>query len=250
MNFAIVEDIKKEADLLKSLIEKYCARHYIDCCLAVYHTEREIRSSFKPGLFDIIFLDVYLDQEREQGVSLGTEFMSVDKNLKIVFCTVSPEYAAAGFQINATHYILKPATEENVSAALSRLSAVMERDARYVTVSVKRRKTDIFLKDIVCAEVYRNQTIIHTADGEALSVNQTLGSVEEELRTVGEGVSDCFNRCHKCFLVNMHHVTGIDEYGDFVMSTDKRVLVRVKNGKTAKRQLHDFLTGLARAVDG
>ena len=234
---------------MKSLIEKCCSRHYIDCSISVFHTEEEIRSAFTPGKFDIIFLDVYLDQEREQGMSLGTEFMSADKNLKIVFCTVSPEYAAAGFQINATHYILKPATEENVGAALSRLSAVMERDARYLTVSVKRKKTDIYLKDIVCAEVYRNQTIIHTADGETLTVNQTLGSVEVGLRAVGKGVGDCFIRCHKCFLVNMNHVTGIDEYGDFIMSTDKRVLVRVKNGKTAKRQLHDFRVGLAMAIN-
>ena len=247
MNFAVVEDCKPESDLLISLIEKYCVRHHIDCSIAVFTSEQEISSIFSPGMFDIIFFDVYLGQEDPQGISLGYEFMKADKNLKIVFCTVSPEHAAAGFQINATHYILKPPTEESVNEAFSRLSALMERDAKYVTVSVKHKKMDLFLKDIVFAEVYRNQTIIHKVSGEELALSQTLGSFVDGLLTADESASYCFIRCHKSFLVNMHHVKDIDEYGDFVMSNGRSVLVRVKNGKTAKRLLHDYRIMLLRS---
>ncbi|MDR2570557.1 MAG: LytTR family DNA-binding domain-containing protein [Oscillospiraceae bacterium] len=249
MNFAVVEDNMSEADQLKTFIEKYCTRQHISCNVTVFLSEKEMCSAFKPGMFDIVFLDIYLGQEKEQGISLGRELMSLDNNLNIVLCTASPDYAVAGFQINATHYILKPITEEDVSIALSRLSATMERDARIITVSVKRKKTDIYLKDIVYAEVIRNQTIIHTTDGEPLIINQTLCSFEEELRNSDAGMNDCFIRCHKSFLVNMHHVTGTDEHGDFIMSTGENVFVRVKNGKTAKRHLHDFRIALTNVTE-
>ena len=245
MNFAVVEDCKPESDLLKTLIEKHCARQHIDCTVSVFHSEEEIRSCFSPGKFDIIFLDVYLGQEEAQGIGLGYEFMKADKSLKTVFCTISPEHAAEGFQINATHYILKPPTEESVSEAFSRLALLMERDAKCMTVSVKHKKISLFLKDIVFAEVYKNQTIVHKLSGEELALSQTLGSFVDDLLAADENASYCFIRCHKSFFVNMHHVVGIDEYGDFIMANGRNVLVRVKNGKTAKRLLHDYRIALA-----
>ena len=62
MKFAVVEDNRREAAALIEHIEKYCLTRHIDCEHSVYHSEKELRSAFKPGEFDIVFMDIFLEQ--------------------------------------------------------------------------------------------------------------------------------------------------------------------------------------------
>ena len=248
MRFAVVEDNKREAAALIEHIEKYCVTRHINCELSVYHSENDLRSDFRPGMFDIVFMDIFLEHSWAQGISLGEQLQKEDKNLNLVFYTSSPDYYAESNRMNAVHYLQKPATEESFANALYKLNAFMERDAISVTVTINYRKTDIFLKDLIYAEVFGNKTILHLTEGQPQTIHRALRDFETDLREAGEGFGDSFIRCHKGYLVNMNHVIEANDDGDFIMSNGHKVYVRVIKGRTGHNILHDHVTALARKV--
>ena len=248
VKFAIIEDNKRDAAVLMEHIEKYCITRHIDFELSVFHSENDLWSAFRSGMFDIVFMDIFLEHRGAQGISLGEKLQKEDKNLSLVFYTSSPDYYAESNKMNAVHYLQKPVTEESFANALYKLTAFMERDARYITVTINYKKTDIFLKDIVYAEVYGNNTIIHLTEGQPLTTRRALSVFETDLRKSGEGFGDSFIRCHKGYLVNMNHVLEADDDGDFIMSNGHKVYVRVKKGGTGHNILHNYVTALARQV--
>ena len=248
MKFAVVEDNKREAAALIKHIEKYCIMRHMDCEISVFHSEKELRSAFEPGRFDIVFMDIFLEHSRAQGLSLGEQLQKEDKKLNLVFYTSSPDYYAESNNMNAVHYLQKPVTEESFANALYKLNAFMERDATSITVTINYKKTDIFLKDLIYAEVFGNNTIIHLTEGSPLTAHRALRDFETDLRKAGEGFGDSFIRCHKGYLVNMNHVLEVNDDGDFIMSNGHKVYVRVIKGRTGHNILHDYVTALARHI--
>ena len=246
MRFAVVEDSKTEAAALVVQIEKYCTTRHIDFELTVFHTEKEFMSAFEPDKFDIVFMDIFLEPDKAQGVNLGQILQNEDKNLSLVFYTSSPDYYEESYDMNAVHYLRKPVTEQYFAKAMEKLTALMERDAQFISVTANFKKIDFFLKDIVYAEVYGNNTIIHTTVGEPQTIRRALSDFENDLRAGGEGFGDSFIRCHKAYLVNMNHVLEANDYGDFIISNGNKVYVRVIKGRTGKKILHDYVTALAR----
>ena len=248
VRFAVVEDNLREAAALVEQIEKYCMTRHIDRQLTLFHTEKDLRAAFEPGKFDIIFMDIFLDQDTAQGITLGDELKKEDKDINLVFYTISPDYYEESYDINAVHYLRKPVTEQSFAKTMDKLDALMERDSRYITVTVSYKKIDIFLKDIIYAEVFGNTTVIHTVQSEPLTTRRALSDFEIDLRAAGEGFGDSFIRCHKGYLVNMNHVLEADEDGDFIVSNGRKVYVRVVKGKTGNKILHDYVTALSRKV--
>jgi two-component system, LytTR family, response regulator len=68
---------------------------------------------------DVVFLDI--EMPGMNGIELGTKLLNTSMDLDIIFVTAYNQYAIDAFKLNAIHYLLKPADEEDIRVALERV---------------------------------------------------------------------------------------------------------------------------------
>ncbi|MGN7116453.1 response regulator [Lysinibacillus odysseyi] len=68
---------------------------------------------------DVVFLDI--EMPGMNGIELGTKLLNTCIGLEIIFVTAYNQYAVDAFKLNAIHYLLKPADEEDLRIALERV---------------------------------------------------------------------------------------------------------------------------------
>lgn len=97
---------------------------------------------------DIAFLDI--EMNNMTGIQLAGQLIQINEKTNIIFVTGYSEYALEAFSVYASGYILKPATEKSVLAALSNL--------RY---PVKMTKKNVTVKTFSNFEVYVDGVPLH-----------------------------------------------------------------------------------------
>lgn len=123
MKIAIVDDetiyleqlhatVKRELELLSIHAQ------YID----LFHSAEEFLNTWTRKKYNVIFLDIYIDQE--SGVELARKIRETDSEVTLVFCTTSNEFAAQSYEVDARYYLQKPITEEKVASMLKRVNFV------------------------------------------------------------------------------------------------------------------------------
>lgn len=73
-------------------------------------------SNLKP---DVVFLDI--EMPGMNGIELGTKLLNTCIDIEVIFVTAYNQYAVDAFKLNAIHYLLKPADEEDIRIALERV---------------------------------------------------------------------------------------------------------------------------------
>lgn len=165
--------------------------------------------------FDILFLDVEMPEMS------GVEFLKriqLPKNCSIIFTTAYSEYAVEAFQLNATHYLMKPAVEEELIKAV-----------RKVSLGKMEAKKDDSKLSIYDGEEYlildKNDIIRLEGDGsytKVIMINRTIlaskrmGYFEKKLN------QDQFFRCHNSHVVNVNEIKklGKSKSNYLVMSNE------------------------------
>lgn len=158
-----------------------------------------------PEDFSIYFLDI-------RGVS-GLEIarnLRARQNLQgkpksiLIFITGYREYMAEAFDVNAFHYILKPIDTKKFSQVLARACHEVEesesRAEKYLLLKVGGVHKKFYLRNIFFIESNNKKVIVHTSDGNFEAAGK-MDSLEVAL-------SDCFYRCHRCYLVNLEKISA------------------------------------------
>ena len=118
----IVDDEKLVSNFLKLQLEQTGLAYVIDQFQKPSTALCEI-PNLKP---DVVLLDIELPGMN--GIELATKLLNVYSDTEIVFVTAYNQYAIEAFKLNAVHYLLKPAEDEDIRAALER---VIEKKKNY-----------------------------------------------------------------------------------------------------------------------
>lgn len=118
----IVDDEKLVSDFLKIQLEQTGLASVMEQFQKPTTALCEI-TNLKP---DVVFLDIELPGMN--GIELATKLLNSNINIEIIFITAYNQYAIEAFKLNAIHYLLKPADEEDIRIALER---VMEKRKYY-----------------------------------------------------------------------------------------------------------------------
>ncbi|MCI3919673.1 response regulator [Paenibacillus sp. TRM 82003] len=113
----LVDDEPLVLDLLKKVI-----RETSDIQILGAFTDPEQALMEIPKLRpDVLFLDV--DMPEMNGMELATKLVEANENagMSIVFVTAYEQYAIRAFELNAMHYILKPADAPSVDEVMKRI---------------------------------------------------------------------------------------------------------------------------------
>ena len=197
-----------------------------------YDNGEDLVEHYKPE-YDLLLLDV--DMPFIDGMTAAGHIRRVDPEVVIVFVTSLAQYAIQGYSVNALDYILKPLSYFSFSQRLTRvLRHIRSKTDSYVTVAVKGGTLKLNVEDIYYIERLGHQLMLHTRDG-IQAASTSIQDMEELLE--GRG----FFRCHKGYLVNLAHVSGIQD-GCAVVHGDRLIISRGRR--------NDFLAALADYVGG
>ena len=109
MRIAICEDTQSDAKRLSETLSRYLDANGLDADVDYFTSGEDFIASFEPGLYQIIFMDIYMTKGGMTGMDAAEKVNALDKDAAIIFTTTSDEYILAGYSV-AVFYIVKPIT--------------------------------------------------------------------------------------------------------------------------------------------
>jgi len=169
-----------------------------------FQSPLELLAEVEKGMcWDVIFLDILMPGEN--GIEVAKEIRQFDMNVKIIFLTISSEFAVQSYQVNAYFYQLKPIWEESFFRLMDSIVLECEKSEQaYLILKCKKGIIRINLEKLKYCEVMGRTLLLHMEDGQ---VYERIGSLEELAESLNPYAY--FLRPHRSFLVNMEFVQNI-----------------------------------------
>ncbi len=243
-NVAICEDRREDVALLRDMLISVG----ISVDIFTFESGEAFLNAFRPGFFQLVLLDIYLDGPPEgprtasaTGVDVALAVREADADVWLVFTTLSPDQAVFGYQVKADRYLLKPLDPQEVASLMHRMKQHWQAASDTVTVTVERRRRDIRPRDVLYVEAHGKRSVIHMQN-ETLCVYATMEQLERLLS------SPTFLRCHRGYLVNMDYIQSADR--DFNMVNGDKVYIGRNNQWKMREAYRSYIVRLARGNRG
>jgi len=154
--------------------------------------------------FDIILLDVMMPLIN--GIETAREIRRMDKNVKVVFLTSSPEFAVASYSVKANNYLLKPLNQELLYNTLDELLDEIKQVSRFIMIKSANAIHRVELESIEYIEA-QNKRVLFVLSGErTIQAIEPLYTYESKLL-----LSDGFVKCHRSYIVNIHQIDSFTQ---------------------------------------
>lgn len=232
IRIAIVEDERHYYDILQEFICRYEEENKETCTIQWFEDGMKFVENYRAD-FDLILMDI--EMPRLDGISAAKEIRQTDQTVLIMFITNMAQYAIKGYEVEALDYVVKPLSYYAFALKLKKVSRILrERMGKSIFLPFGEEVKRIPEKDILYVEVSSHKLQFHTYEGTAV-ISGTLREVEKELD------EKKFARCNSCYLVNLTHVTGIQ---------DHNVLVEGEPLKMSRPKKKEFLKQLSEYYGG
>ena len=208
---AVCEDSEIDRGMLEEIIGFLMTDRGLEYNMTPFSNGEGLVAGYKNHPFDLIFLDVMMNEI--DGIETGKLIRQMDKNVEIVYCTSSSDFAIAAYEVHAMGY---PQKNQN-----------------YIEVKSRRKSLIIPYKDIINMESDNKVVYIYTTTQGIVKVYNKLDVFEKELS------DDRFLRCHQSYLVNMQYVAGLVD-SDFIMINDKMIPIRKSGRKLIVKKYEEF----------
>lgn len=225
MLVAICDDSRIDLLLSKTLVIEYFRKRKLSCTVRLYENGTSLLDDLHDNTnFDIVFMDIYVGDEL--GIDIARQLRNNGYENLLIFSTITDEYAIESYSVRANGYILKPYNMTRLESVLDR---VLEKyDTDFMRVKVRNTYVNVPCSDIIYIESCNNRCILHTED-EEYSMYMRLDDIEKSL----SGDESRFLRCHRSYIVNMDHITAVDE--QFRLDNGESVLIRSKSKAQIKK---------------
>lgn len=197
---AIVDDLEEDAGRLQSHIARFAAETGLELHTTWFRDATQFLSQDDP--FSLVILDI--DMPGMNGVDAARQLRKREPSVVIMFVTKMPQYALAGFEVEAVDYVLKPIGYADFSLKLRKaLRYVDQSRERFLMLQTATELLRIPVWEILYVESERHYLIYHTMNQD-IKVRKTMTEAERELTPLH------FAKCNSGFLVNMRHVTSVE----------------------------------------
>lgn len=191
--------------------------------IARYTSPRQLLEDIVSGCrFDIVLLDIIMPE------TLGTETARklhlLDPNTRIVFMTISHDYAVDAYDIGAVHYLLKPVSDIALRQAMDRAMPCDERknDIRIVLHMKNSVVQSVDCDDIFYIESIGYRRMVYTKKGIFEETRQTLSALLDELERLSPGKFFC---PYRGYIVNLDAIDTITP-DHIVMKEGSSILIK------------------------
>lgn len=201
---AVVEDESPARERVLDHLRRYGSDQHVTFDVQTYSDGRDLLSGYRPD-HDVIFLDIQM--RHLDGLETARRVRTVDADVVIVFITNMAQYAIRGYEVDALSYLVKPVPYFAFAKEMTRCLARLRRaGSESIVVATGSELARVDVVDIVYIESERHRITVHALD-RSYVLTGTLKSFEAELG--GKG----FFRSNNCYLVNLRHVTAVDQAG-------------------------------------
>ena len=226
MQIGVCDDQKEIREMIIDKVKKFYPAEDI----VSYGSGREVLDAL--NLPDILFLDIQMPEM--DGLETAGELRKLNRQMIIIFVTVTEDYVFQSFDVGAFHYLIKPFEDEKFAEVLH--NAVrqfrerktermgIKRELPSLVVTTKGKHITVPMEDVVYAEVYNRKIIIHTMDADI----EFYGKMKELEKKAG----DDFYRSHRAYLINLNYIRRYDA---------KTIYLESAQVPVSKQNYHDFV---------
>ncbi len=217
IKIAFCDDEKDMLLQIESLLDSYCADRDTQLEYTAYQSPLDLLEAADRGsVYDVIFLDMLMPGGN--GIDVARELREKNESVKIIFLTVSPEFAVQSYTVGAFYYQLKPIEKDSFYELLDRvLSQCTQPPEDKLILKIKTGIASISLNQLVYCEVMNHTLYLHMRDGQVLASIGNLDNFSERLNSSGD-----FLRIHRSYLVNMAYIQHISGRS-VIMSTGENL---------------------------
>ncbi|MBO4989042.1 MAG: response regulator transcription factor [Clostridia bacterium] len=196
--FAVVDDEKKQTEVVKTMLEKYCAENAIEASIAVFSSGTELLKNYA-AVYDAIFLDI--EMGAVDGIETAKAIRRKDNQTAIIFITRLARFAVKGYEVSALYFLLKPLEYTSFASRMKKIVKYIDGNrTNYIVLSIGNGCVKVLEDKIYYIEAYGHCIVYHTDQGE-FTQWEPLKAVEKKL---GKGKFFYSDRSH---LVNLRYVT-------------------------------------------
>ena len=199
LHIAIAEDERSERSQLEAQIRQFIEEHGLRAEIHGFELAQPLLDSYASGEhYDIILLDIQMPGI--DGMTAAASIRNVDPDVLIIFITSMAQYAVQGYKVNAFDFLVKPVTQEALTACLLRALRLLKRrmpSSLHVRSGAEVRIVPV--ERILYAEHRNHRTLLCTQE-EEIPCSCSIRALEEQLLPHG------FFRCHSAFMVNLAKV--------------------------------------------
>lgn len=225
----IVEDEGASRKILRNYLDKYCPN--IRILGEAANVDDAVKLIEKHEL-DLVFLDVEMPYGNAFDLLEKTEGISFET----IFVTAYNHYAIEALNAQATYYLMKPISIEELIKAVNLVTEIKVKEQMLqdrvlvskldstigkITIPQQNGFEVLSTDDILYCKADDNYTEIHLNNNKRKVVSKTLKYMEDVLKDAN------FVRVHKSYLVNINEIVQYlkGKGGSVVLSNGKEIMV-------------------------
>lgn len=233
MKIAIVDDSSLDRDFLKNGLEIIFEERNIENLeIQEFSSGEELLNYLRENpsdFFHIIFMDIYM--EDLTGVETAKAIRKTDEQVKIVFITISNEFASESYEVRAEDYLIKPFDGQRMNKIIDRFF----RKNKEVKILEFPNGRKVSVNSIVYTSFSGHYVTVFMKDGEKVQIRCTQKNFEKIIGSYPQLISS-----FKGVIVNLEQVDGIEE-DRFRMKDGEFVPISRRKYGEVKKQYTDFL---------
>ncbi|WP_195267051.1 LytTR family DNA-binding domain-containing protein [Eubacterium sp. 1001713B170207_170306_E7] len=235
MFIILCEDNVVDRENAAQLIEEATREMFSDCHFQIFEEAESCLAAAAAQSPDIAFIDIFLGEK--SGIELAEAVRKLNPKAAIIFMTISNEFASESYRVRAVDYILKPAQQDQVIAALRRCVR-REDKAAFLTIRHHREILRIDQKKIEKLESQGNYFLIYMAGGEIITTRGQLKSIQSQLST------DML-KLRRGVVVNMSCIEGI-KGGSCRLKSGEEIMLSRKDAGEIRQSYYNYQYNLVR----
>lgn len=227
MRIAIVDDTQMDAEILKRYISEYITDD-VTRDLSIFLNGKTFVETFQAYSYDLVFLDIFMPEMT--GIEIAEFIRRTDKEVKIVFCTTSNEFASESYSVKASYYLCKPFTKEHFQRMLSIVMPKEDEAVMMVLPDAQR----IVPRNIMYTVYFNHKITIYMENGEVVETWLRQSQIEDIFAEY-----TYLKTCNRGNIVNFHYVVSYDKT-NLEMSNGESIAVSRRMEKDVTKAYEEF----------
>ena len=236
IRIAVCDDTSEYLQQTVSLLEQWSAQKEVAVKIDTFDNGDSLLSSLAHQSYDLILLDIIMPMF--SGIDACAEIRKENKQTKIVFLSVSPEFGVDAFRVKANGYLLKPLEQAAFYSVLEEQLLDTPEDSGFLIAKSASMLRKVPLDNVCYVEAQNKRVLVYTIDGNALTITTPLRLLSQQLELPR------FFQCHRSYIVNMDHIRSFSK-NELTLPNGQTIPV----SRNCAKELHDayfaFLFGKA-----